>query len=85
MTYMLKDLRSVTEEELIAAHDDLAEDTVAGVNYYLDELARRDTERTNKALVRLTWALVALTVVLTILTLLLVYDQFFHGFDGPIF
>ena len=85
MSHTLKELRSLHIEELVVLHDEAAEHTIVGTGYYLDELARRDQERANKILIRLTWALVALTVVLTMLTLLLAYDHFNSGFDAPIF
>lgn len=42
MSYPLRDLRALQTEQLIAEHDRHAQNTVVGVQYYLDELARRD-------------------------------------------
>lgn len=69
MTYKLQDLRAASDEELIALHDALAEHTVPGAKYYLDELARRDQERANATMLRLTERMTRLTWIIAILTL----------------
>ncbi len=60
----LADLRNLDEKELVRLHDLL----VAGgqtirEEYYLAELARRDAEKREKTMVRLTYVIAALTVV----------------------
>ena len=47
----------------------LAENTVAGVNYYLDEIARRENKRQQETMIRLTWAIAGMTLVVTIATI----------------
>ncbi len=72
----IAELRSLSEEELIRAHDELATSisgVQVGVNYYREELARRTTEQQGKRIERLTWALVFLTLVLVVLTAVLVW------------
>lgn len=49
MTMSIQQLRSATDEQLIAEHDQLATSTIPGVNWYLDELRRRGQERQAKA------------------------------------
>jgi hypothetical protein len=50
MTFPLAELRSVSDEELIRRHDHIAEKTAPGVNYYLDELARRDHHKATETM-----------------------------------
>jgi hypothetical protein len=51
-----QELRSLPREELIARHDQLAQDTgIIGVNYDLEELARRNAADQTATMVRLTW------------------------------
>jgi hypothetical protein len=70
-------LLEMSDDELIAIHDRLAENTVLGVNYFLEELRRRALDRQTQRLVeltvaikRLTWVITALTIVSAVLTLL---------------
>jgi hypothetical protein len=65
------ELRELSDKELVRQHDELVTGgTPIGQEYYLQELARRDTagreasmvELTGK-LVRLTWAIFGLTIV----------------------
>ena len=70
MSYTLKQLRAAPDEELIRFHDQAAESTHVGVNYYLEELRRRQASRETAAIVgmtqtmtRLTWTIAALTLV----------------------
>jgi hypothetical protein len=75
MTYSLKELRAASDEDLVARHDAEAKNASAGVNYYLDELARRDAhdqgERMvamNAEMVRMTRTISRLTVAIAVLT-----------------
>ncbi len=45
----LHQLRETSDERLVEFHDEAARNTGVGVNYYLDELKRRDTERAMQA------------------------------------
>jgi hypothetical protein len=70
MSHLLNELRAASDEELIERHDRLAKDTIVGVNYYLEELARRDAqaqgdrvESLTKTVVNLTWVIAILTAV----------------------
>lgn len=62
MSHRIADLRAASDEELIAAHDELAAHTVPGVNYYLEELARREVGRRERRMERLTVVILVLTV-----------------------
>jgi hypothetical protein len=77
MTFSLAELRSVSNEELIRRHDYIAETTGSSVNYYLEELGRRDQQKATEAMERytrntrdytrwITW----MTCVVTLTTLL---------------
>jgi hypothetical protein len=68
-------LRAMSDEELVAQLDRIAEHTQVGSQFYLDELRRRETDRQTAAMLRftntirrLTWVIAVLTVVLTMLT-----------------
>lgn len=43
MSRSIAELRNTSEGELVRAHDRLAKNTVVGVNYYLEELGRRES------------------------------------------
>jgi len=90
MAYSLEELKGLSDEELIRQHDAVARNTALGVNYFFDELQRRETarnnavqEKANRTLVRLTWVIATFTVVIAILTLVLVLRDLENGF-GPI-
>lgn len=53
MSYKLHDLQSMPFEELEKQHDEAAQHTTMGVNYFLDELHRRDQIAAIKASGRL--------------------------------
>lgn len=59
----ISDLRSLSDEQLIEQHDQLAQNTVVGISYYLEELERRQVERQGRLMIRLTWVITALTAV----------------------
>ena len=69
------ELRTMSDEELVARLDDLARGTQVGTQFYLHELRRRETDRQTAAMLgltntirRLTWVIAVLTVVPTVLT-----------------
>lgn len=45
MAHTVAALRALSDEELIAIHDQAAVNASGGITYYLDELKRRDQER----------------------------------------
>jgi len=49
MAPKLNRLRQLTDKQIVEAHDGLAPTTSVGVNYYLDELTRREFARTSEA------------------------------------
>jgi hypothetical protein len=56
-------LQSLTDEELVAQHDQLAASTSVGISYYLAEIERRRSDRQQQQMLRLTWVVTVLTVV----------------------
>lgn len=67
MSYSLNQLRKVTDEQLINAHDEQAKHTSVGIQYYLDELDRRSRQRHETAIYRLSIisAVASLAAVIT--------------------
>ncbi|MFG2052134.1 hypothetical protein ACGFIW_32485 [Micromonospora sp. NPDC048935] len=53
MVRRIADLRHVPDDELIAEHDNLAQHTMSGTAYYMDELERRERRRAIEASDRL--------------------------------
>lgn len=62
MSYQYKDLRKLSKTKLIEEHDKQAKLTVVGIQYYLDEIRRRDNDRANKTVlaISITTSLVAI-------------------------
>lgn len=65
----VRDLRSMSEDELMSRHDSEMLNRSAHYNIYLDELRRRETLRQGERMERLTSSINALTIVVTIATL----------------
>lgn len=59
----ISELRALSEEDLIESYDQLARTTAVGISFYQDELHRRQLERQNRLMIRLTWVIAALTAV----------------------
>jgi hypothetical protein len=45
MSYPLKTLRSISDEQLVEEHDAHAQHTGVGIDYFLNELQRRELSR----------------------------------------
>ena len=69
MTLSYQELRDISKQELIARHDAEAKNAAGNVNYYLDEIQRRDASETNRKIQRYTWTMTMLTFVITLATL----------------
>lgn len=61
-------LRKLTDEELICKYDELAKRTQVGLNFLLDELARREAKKQHQRILKLTKQMRNLTIVIAILT-----------------
>jgi hypothetical protein len=71
MSRTVKQLRALTDDEVIAAHDQIATHVTEGVDYYLQELTRRESRRQTSIIVGLTVAIFAFTVVVAVATVVL--------------
>jgi hypothetical protein len=70
MANTLKELREMSDEQLIIEHDNLANRTQVGLNYYLDELNRREQNKQTEAMLSYTRRMLWFTVTVTILTVI---------------
>jgi hypothetical protein len=70
MAPTIEQLESMSDDELRAAYNDVARNTVIGLEWYREEMRRRGTERQTRALIRLTWAIVVFTVILVVFDVL---------------
>lgn len=70
MSEILKELRSLSDEKIIEAHDKLAQHTQVGVNHYLSEIARREQHSQTEVMLRYTKWVVIMTFVITIATII---------------
>jgi hypothetical protein len=68
MASQLRDLRAMSDEQIIALHDADAKSTVVGVNYFLEELARREARRNANAVQQDTSTMKWLTIAITVMT-----------------
>lgn len=66
MVRSIKALRETSDEQLIAEHDQHAQSTIVGTQYYLDELNRRVQQRSLEATDRLARRALWLTIVNTV-------------------
>lgn len=83
MSRSLSDLHALSDDQLIAEHDEHAKHTVIGTNYYVEELSRRAQERDALAMRQLAQAshslsirTLWLTVASTVLSVLAVIAAF---------
>ena len=58
-----RDLRKPSKEQLIRLRDEATPNTVIGLGFYREEIARREQDEQNRAVLRLAWVMTALTVV----------------------
>jgi CHASE3 domain sensor protein len=70
MSFSIAQLRAMSDAELIATHDALARNTSVGINYYLDEIERRERERAAKESQKLARAAFVVSIVGTILSVI---------------
>jgi hypothetical protein len=52
-----------SDEQLIEEQDRATANVVVGISYYLDEIQRREVDRQQGQMLRLTWVVTVLTVV----------------------
>lgn len=65
----LSELRTLSDEALVDKHDDLAKNaSISTVEYYLNELHRREQKRRSREMRDMTETVRNLTIVITVLT-----------------
>ncbi len=69
MARKYSELRKMTKDELIAVYDQLTKNTVVGTGFYIEEIARRDSQEQTIRILELTHQMKNLTVVITFLTI----------------
>lgn len=69
MSMPYHELREVSDEELIELYDEKAKHTVVGIDYYANEIERRQTEKSNKTMVECTKAITIMTGVMLLATI----------------
>ena len=57
-----RELRGLSDDDLISHYDHIAKHTQIGTNYLLDEINRRQVDRSTRAVVRMTRVVLWLTV-----------------------
>ena len=70
MARKLAALKALTDDELIAEHDELVGNTGVGTRYYLDELRYREQSRVASSVERFTKWIWRLTFVVTLATVI---------------
>jgi len=83
MPYLWADLRTKSDEELVAEHDRLAKTTVDSLDYFLDELARRENSRQYARIEALTNQMRWLTVAIGIMTLVVTVATVYGAIKPP--
>ena len=73
MAHKLIELRGMSDEDLVREHDEMAQHTIMGLNYYRDEIQRREIAAMNRRMERLTWSVSIMTAVILVLTALLLW------------
>lgn len=68
--YTWTELTSLSDEQLIAAHNQTIHATVVGTEYYLEEIRHRRQARVAAGVEKLTHRILWLTVCVTVLTLI---------------
>lgn len=72
MVAQYKNLKGVPTEHLIAAYDQIASHTVPSLNYYRDELWRREQDAQTAVMLAFTRQVRDMTIAITVMTALTV-------------
>jgi hypothetical protein len=68
MAESLKELRGLSDKQLIEEHDNCAASTSSHIHFYLEEIKRRDQNRQTETIIKYTRIMMWLTVFIAILT-----------------
>lgn len=69
MAKSIKELKSLSDEALVLEHDEIGKSTVVGLNYYLQEIERREHTKSADRMERFTRYILWLTVFIAFLTI----------------
>jgi len=69
MAETLKELRSLSDDELIIRYDQHTKSTVVGIGHYLRELERRENERMTNTMIEYTRRIKYMTLFIAIMTI----------------
>ena len=69
MSMPYKEHQKISYDELVHQYDEQARHTCVGINYYADELNRRQSEKTNKVMAKCTVAITIMTAVMLFATI----------------
>ena len=81
MSQSIEALRKLSDDEVIALHDSVAQHTQVGVQFYLDEVNRREQNKQTDLMVKYTKQMLGLTVfvaALTVVNVVAVIIPFFY-------
>lgn len=70
MSMSIADLQAISDEQLIEFHDQIAVNTYVGVQYYLDEIRRRQSDKAEQVALELARRAYWMTVASTVLAVL---------------
>ena len=64
-----ENLKKISAEELKQKYDELSSSTQVGLNFYREEIARRESEKMNSEMVNMTSQMRNMTIAISIMTL----------------
>ncbi len=83
MSQTIEALRKLSDEEVITLHDNVATYTQVGVQFYLDEINRREQNKQTALMVKFTAKIFWLTIfiaMLTVVNVIVVIIPLLRGF-----
>lgn len=78
-----QELRKLSKDQLIQEYDNKAVHTEPGLDFYKEEIARRDAEEQTKQMMRINNQMRIMTIIITILTIINVIAVFISLFKSP--
>lgn len=69
MSLSYEQLTNLSDEELIERYNEHAQHTIVGIDYYMEEIQRRETEKSNRIMVNCTKAITYMTAVMLLATI----------------
>ena len=70
MSQSIEELRKLSDDEVIVLHDRVAQNTQVGVQFYLDEINRREQNKQTDLMVKYTEKILWLTIAIGVLTVI---------------